>query len=39
MIAIAPPEQRSAVVAAARGAGGQVLETVSDAVGLRQEPA
>ncbi len=39
MIAIAPPEKRSAVVDAARRAGGEVLATASDPVGLRQEPS
>lgn len=39
MVAIAPPERRPAVLAAARAAGGQVLNAVSDPVGLRPEPA
>lgn len=37
LVAIAPPEERSAVAGAARAAGGEVLEAVSDAEGLRQE--
>ena len=39
MIAIAPPQERSAVVGAARAAGGEVLEAASDPVGLRREPS
>lgn len=39
MIAIAPPEARPAVVAAARAAGGQILEATSDPAGLRREPS
>ncbi|MXW71636.1 MAG: hypothetical protein F4Y71_05665 [Acidobacteria bacterium] len=39
MIAIARPEERPAVVAAARAAGGQVLDAASDPAGLRREPA
>ena len=39
MIAIAPPAKRPGVVAAARAAGGQVLEASSDATGLRREPS
>ena len=37
MVAIAPRGKRAAVAAAARAAGGEVLEAVSDPVGLRQE--
>lgn len=39
MIAIAHPEDRPAVVAAARAAGGQILEAASDPAGLRREPS
>ncbi len=39
LMAIARPEARRAVAAAARAAGGQVLEAASDAAGLRREPS
>ena len=39
MIAIAHPADRPAVVAAARAAGGQILEAASDPAGLRREPS
>ena len=39
MVAIAPPGKRAAVAHAARAAGGEILEAVSDPVGLRSEPS
>ena len=38
MIAITPPDKRPAVVSAARAAGGEILEAISDPAGLRHEP-